>query len=991
MWQVPVASAAAAGVLVGLAAVLWPLRDADPVAVLAAASLSGALGLIAGIAQSAVFLPLGALARRLSATPKGRDRLFAALLAVFASPIFVWMAFTAFSGRFARTLPYRGWLIVAVALLLSGGCLITVRLVVAAKAALALAPAGRRDSVRRVLGAAACLGLAFAALAVDRTFLVRRYEFAHIALEVVAFLLTQAGLVVAATSLGPARAVPLGRGPRVAGVAAGCVLLAGAAAVVWYLRRPDDHGLRARFEARGPVATRLLDLSRAFQPRPAALVPARTFAPPVRVAAPEVEVSRLDEVALTNADVVLITVDALRADHLGAYGYARPTSPQIDALAARSVLFERAYTPSPHTSFSIASLLTGRHAFSLARLGRLEGLPTVADAFRAAGYRTIGIFPPAVFYVERERFRWHEARRYGFESLHYDYIEEGKDAVVRTDLAIRLLQQAKGRPVFLWVHYFGPHEPYVHHPELGEAPFGRREIDRYDEEILRVDGEIGRLLAYLAGTRPRTIVAITADHGEEFGEHGGAYHGTTLFDEQARVPLVLHVPGRNGVRIPHPVSTVDVLPTLLGLVGLGWSVPTDGTDLGPWLEGEAVEAAPPPAFAEVDNQKMIVKGGLKLICDSVRDFCRLYDLVADPQERIDLAPKRAQEVAALREELQIWVRRPAGNTPAAPDSPDTEHASLITRAQRFDGEAIRRLGDLLAAGNEQAPPALEERLGAAKLIARSPQQVHADALARAVAGDPDDNVRLWAAIALGRLGDRRALPLIESAPLTEADAETIAYRALALTVLAHPAGPPALVQALPTVDDVHLRCRMLSALGQSRHPSALQALSTAYQHIRSRLCASRALGELRSPEAFAFIAERLPKETYTTVRAALARALGSTGTEAAIPILQDLFRNEQEETVVAAAARALSELGAAQPLKGRRRVHAPPDARELWLVAPDVNGVPLRVRIPAGRRALVKTEVDTAVRRDAYAVALPAESSGRPLHVLPPASYALFR
>ena len=188
------------------------------------------------------------------------------------------------------------------------------------------------------------------------------------------------------------------------------------------------------------------------------------------------------------ADLVLITVDALRADRLGIYGYEKPTSPFIDALARESIVFERAYCASPSTSFSIASLMMGRHAWGMAQETSLVAYEsTLADRFAKAGYQTIALYPPAVYFSAGPEFEPLRRRHFGFAKVVHD-IPEGDDAVARTDGAIRLMREHEGVPIFLWVHYFSPHEPYDVHPSsgflLGRNPSAS---DRYDGEIAWVD------------------------------------------------------------------------------------------------------------------------------------------------------------------------------------------------------------------------------------------------------------------------------------------------------------------------------------------------------------------------------------------------------------------------------------------------------------------------------------------------------------------------
>jgi arylsulfatase A-like enzyme len=385
-----------------------------------------------------------------------------------------------------------------------------------------------------------------------------------------------------------------------------------------------------------------------------------------------------------DADVLLITVDALRVDHVGAFGYRRATTPNIDALAAGATRFTHAYAQAPHTSFSVASMLTGKYFPTLARLApgeRHEPLPAVLRMF---GWRTAAFYPPAVFFVDSKKLKEYEQTNFDFEYVKFEYIDANK----RVDQVLAYFDQVQPPRSFVWIHFFEPHEPYDRHDGFA---FGGSDVDRYDSEIAYTDAAVGRLITAVRKRRPGTVIVLAADHGEEFDEHGGRYHGTTLYDEQLRVPLIVSIPGIPSHVVDSPVELLDIAPTLLNLLDIPVPVRMRGTDLGPWL---AVPPAPParlpPAFAEVEDKRMVVAGTDKLLCDLHWGTCAYYDLAADPREQRNLAEARPDRAAALRAILDDWLDGHVRFEPLlAKGAADSEGAPLPRAIERG------RLGDAL--------------------------------------------------------------------------------------------------------------------------------------------------------------------------------------------------------------------------------------------------------------------------------------------------------
>jgi len=377
-------------------------------------------------------------------------------------------------------------------------------------------------------------------------------------------------------------------------------------------------------------------------------------------------------------NLLLIAVDTLRADHLGAYGYARPTSPSLDRFMNGAVVFEDAQATSSWTLTSFASLFTGllpsAHGCTTYGSALDASFRTLAEILGEAGFDTAAVVSH-VFLGPKHGLPQGFAH---FESTvaRYDAAESNQavSSPVVTDRALDWLatRRRDDAPFFLFVHYFDPHAPYRKHAGITER-FGNDERSRYDGEIAFTDAHVGRLLDGLANVpgSEHTVVVFTSDHGEEFGEHGGARHGSSLYQEVMRVPLAIAAPGIPPRRVPDPVSGVDVLPTLLDLLGLpAPREPIAGRSLVPALLGDPLSGAPVlgelrlkplfPADALLLGRWKLVEGvttpRLGRNIDPTPEIeTQLFDRVADPGERRDLGAEHPEEVARLRETLHAEI------------------------------------------------------------------------------------------------------------------------------------------------------------------------------------------------------------------------------------------------------------------------------------------------------------------------------------------------
>jgi arylsulfatase A-like enzyme/Tfp pilus assembly protein PilF len=464
--------------------------------------------------------------------------------------------------------------------------------------------------------------------------------------------------------------------------------------------------------------------------------------------------------ARVRPNVLLVTIDTLRADHLGCYGDGRAATPTLDALAARGVRFATAVVHVPLTTPSHASILTGRTPLrhGVRDNGDFvlpESVPTVAEAFAKAGYRTAAFvsgFPlDRRFGLARGFETYDDHLPHGGDPRRSAYVERRADAT--TGAALRWLDGA-AEPWFAWVHYFDPHAPYE-----PPAPFAERFADRpYDGEIAFVDAQLGALLRRLEPRLDHTLVVATADHGESLGEHGEESHGVFLYDATLRVPLIVAGPGLPRGRLASPVARgIDVAPTLLGRAGLPMLPGVEGRSLEPALRGEAMSDA--PAYAESLYARLRLgwaplyawrTATLKLI-EAPRP--ELYALDADAAERTDRAAERRETVEALRGELRAAL---ATEPPAAAAAHSAEAA-----------ERLRALGYIGAGSASPAHPTLRDPKDGIALLLRLERAIAetrirpaaaARELGAVLSADPGITLaKRYRALALSAAGDHKAV------------------------------------------------------------------------------------------------------------------------------------------------------------------------------------------------------------------------------------------
>lgn len=395
-------------------------------------------------------------------------------------------------------------------------------------------------------------------------------------------------------------------------------------------------------------------------------------------------------------NVLFIVIDTLTADRLGVYGATNSPSPNIDNLAKKSSVFERAYSPAPWTKPAVSSMFTGvmpsvHGVLSIDEILSAEE-KTMAEYLKERDFATAGfvshtLISPTLGYAQ------------GFDSYETVPFKGNVHNVISsakvTDMAIKWLKNFTAKqdnPFFLFVHYFDPHNNYHHHSEFDRTSWYKgplkagmdiRELRNlipemtdedarflkglYDEEIAFTDRYIGQLLQTLDDLEisEETMIVLTADHGEEFLEHGAIGHSRTLYDELVRVPLLIRMPKEGKQRrINEAVSTLDLLPTLLDYLSITGDDKFQGQSLKPAiLSGMGTKDR--EIFSEVDFRSSAIKAfkialiqnEFKLIFDKLDSTFELYDLIRDPKERKNLITIETERLARMSAPIRAYQAR----------------------------------------------------------------------------------------------------------------------------------------------------------------------------------------------------------------------------------------------------------------------------------------------------------------------------------------------
>lgn len=404
------------------------------------------------------------------------------------------------------------------------------------------------------------------------------------------------------------------------------------------------------------------------------------------------------KVGVEKPNVILITMDTTRADHIACYGYPDVKTPNLDALAGRGVLFEQAATSSPLTLPAHCSIMTGMYpTYHGVRVNGNTALneeqTTIAEVLSVQGYRCgafIGAFVLDGRWGLEQGFQQYDDQ---FDLQKYKHIDLG--AVQRPgnevmDRALAWLDGEKADPFFAWIHLYDPHAPYEP-PEPYFSEYSRRGlVGQYDGEIAFMDEQIGRCVAWLErnGLSQNTVLVLIGDHGEGLGSHGEGTHGYFIYDYAAHVPFIITTPlqGLRGVRVPSQVRGVDVFPTILGLVGIEGRAGVHGRSVIPLMfkpktrdEAPAYGESMAPNIQFGWSPLQFLRTTRYKYIDAPKS--ELYDITQDADEQTNLYGDRPEIARRMKAELDRLVAETSRGAPAP-------------QAANLDKETVERLAAL---------------------------------------------------------------------------------------------------------------------------------------------------------------------------------------------------------------------------------------------------------------------------------------------------------
>ncbi len=413
-------------------------------------------------------------------------------------------------------------------------------------------------------------------------------------------------------------------------------------------------------------------------------------------------------------NVLVITIDTLRADHLGCYGYQQIHTPNIDGLAARSARFERAYTPVPvtlpaHTAIFTGTypMFSGMHDFSGNKLNPLQ--PTLASVLKQQGYVTGAVLGSAVL---DSRFGLNHGFDFYYDHFDFSRLQEANlDEMERpgnlvADVALDWLKDNYRTKFFLWVHLYDPHAPY-----RPPAPFDKEYATHpYDGEIAFADVQVGRVLAFLneKGLYDKTVIVLSGDHGESLGEHGEQTHGFFIYNATLHVPLLVHSPGSAPRVVTDIVSLVDVMPSILEAVKIPIPTQVQGHSMLPFIAGKHADDEARALYAESFLPRLHFNWS-ELRGAETRNYHfidapspELYNLITDPGESHNLISEKKAVAQEMQGKLTGLIQQYSAEKEMAVKT--GLDPSLMERLKSLGYAGFSGGGDLTAKRSDLADP-----------------------------------------------------------------------------------------------------------------------------------------------------------------------------------------------------------------------------------------------------------------------------------------------
>lgn len=688
--------------------------------------------------------------------------------------------------------------------------------------------------------------------------------------------------------------------------------------------------------------------------------------------------------SLDGFNLLFVTLDTTRADHLGCYGRDEARTPTLDALAGSGVRFERAHTSVPLTLPSHSSMMTGRYpkehgVRDNGRKSLSKALPTLAEAFSQHGYNT-GAFVAS--FVLASRFGVNR----GFDTYLDDLgqLSQGTDLLHQeipagqvTDRALTWLKERDGKKFFCWVHYFDAHDPYQ--PPPGFKNFA----DPYDGELAYIDSQLKRIIDWLddSGQRDNTLIVVTGDHGESFGEHGHDGHTIFLYATNLHVPLIINQPNTlpEGRAVPDLVELVDLFPTLHELYG--WQAPASllSHSLVPAIDGSALDER--AIYSENEyvtsaygwaQQRSLTTAKWKYISTAVPE---LYDLEADPGETNNLAASKPDLALNLRD---LLAEQHGAMVAGSAEDVEMDAAAQAAIANLgYGGSGTTVMGDdFLTEGlpdPKEMLPSLKFHQRAKQLVSRGDSEGAISAFKKAIRVNPKSTLMLYD-LAIAYLDAGQALEAAQALEKAlQADPQympALVSMGEALTALGRPAKAVKQYEAalllVENSPEVHaVLASVLKSIG--RPEDALSHFQSALEYKPNwnevQLDIAVLLDNLgRNDEAitaYQFVLTKVPSKNPVRIRLAGLLADAGRADEATAQLRSALQLDSRDDTLFDALAQHYRRLNQ--------------DAQALELLREGQRATPSSLRLANALANLLATSTDAAVRNGPEALAMATE------------------